>query len=87
MKTLELTAPSIWASAIVNLDYSHLSAEDVSALNTFLAREGVSFSDCLLVSYGAMTRLTRYPSAQIAKGIVSRLPAITTVDENFLPLR
>jgi hypothetical protein len=47
MKTLQLTAPSAWAPAIVNLEYSGLPSEDVSALNMFLAREGVSFSDCL----------------------------------------
>ena len=47
VRTIELSAPSRWASAIINLDYSGLSKEDVSALNNFLAREGVSFSDCL----------------------------------------
>jgi hypothetical protein len=48
MEIIELAAPSCWAPAIVNLDYSGLTAESVSALNTFLARQGVSFSDCLL---------------------------------------
>lgn len=47
MKTKTLTAPSAWASAIVNGDYSSLAAEERGALNTFLAMESVSFSDCL----------------------------------------
>ncbi|WP_048647514.1 hypothetical protein [Nitratireductor soli] len=47
MKTITLTAPSHWASAIINGDYSGLDEEDVSALNSFLALQGVSFSDAL----------------------------------------
>lgn len=47
MKTLTITAPSHWASAIVNQDYSGLSAVEAGQLNTFLANQGLSFSDCL----------------------------------------
>ena len=46
-KYTTLVAPSAWASAIVNMDYSGLSPDDVKAVNTFLAREGFSFYDCL----------------------------------------
>lgn len=41
-----LTAPSHWASAIINRDYSGLTPEETGQLNTFMAREGVSFTDC-----------------------------------------
>lgn len=47
MKTFTLTAPSHWASAIMNRNYSGLSKEETSQLNTFLAINSVSFSDCL----------------------------------------
>lgn len=47
MKTITLTAPSAWAPAIVNGDYSGLSATERKQLNTFLALNGVSFADCL----------------------------------------
>lgn len=47
MNTQTLTAPSHWASAIVNHDYSGLEGGDAGALNTFLALNGLSFSDCL----------------------------------------
>jgi hypothetical protein len=47
MKTITLTAPSAWASAIMNMDYSGLSKEDIGQLNTFLALNNLSFSDCL----------------------------------------
>jgi hypothetical protein len=46
MQFKRLTAPSHWAPAIVNCDYSGLDAEDIGHLNTFLARKGVSFTDC-----------------------------------------
>lgn len=42
-----LIAPAAWANAIVNMDYSGMSIDDARACNTFLAREGFSFSDCL----------------------------------------
>ena len=45
--TVTLTAPSEWVSAILNGDYEGLSKEDVSALNTWMAMRGISFSDCL----------------------------------------
>lgn len=47
MKTLSVFAPESWASAIVNLDYSGLDDQSRKQLNTFLARQGLSFSDCL----------------------------------------
>lgn len=47
MKTLTLTAPSAWAPALVNCDYSGLDKTEIGALNTFLALNGVSFADCL----------------------------------------
>lgn len=47
IKTLTVTAPSAWASAIVNLDYSGLERDEISKLNTFLAMKGLSFSDCV----------------------------------------
>lgn len=45
MKTLTLTAPRHWASAIVNMDYSGLNDTDKSQLNTFLANNSLSFSE------------------------------------------
>lgn len=42
-----LTAPSVWASALVNCDYSGLAADDVKALNTWLVINGLSFADCV----------------------------------------
>jgi len=44
---LTVTAPSAWASALINFDYSGLTDADTSALNRFLLREGLSFSDCV----------------------------------------
>lgn len=46
-KYTTLVAPSAWASAIINMDYSGLEPEDVKAVNTFLARNGYSFADCI----------------------------------------
>ena len=46
-ETVQLTAPSAWASALINLDYSGLVDLDRKALNTWLAMRGLSFSDCL----------------------------------------
>jgi hypothetical protein len=46
-KVMTLTAPSHWASAIVNGDYSGLEPLDVKHLNTWLALQGLSFADCL----------------------------------------
>ena len=45
-KFQRVTAPSHWASAIVNMDYSGLEPEEIGQLNAFLAREGLSFTDC-----------------------------------------
>lgn len=45
--TVKLNAPSHWASAIVNMDYSGLTKPEIGQLNTFLAANSVSFSDCL----------------------------------------
>lgn len=47
MKTVKLYAPSHWASAIVNLDYSSLDPNEVGRLNKFLVNQGLSFLDCL----------------------------------------
>ena len=47
MTLIKLTAPSHWASAIVNCDYSGMTKDEISQLNTWLAREGLSFADCL----------------------------------------
>jgi len=41
------TAPALWASAIVNLDYSGLTDEDRAELNKWLVDNGLSFVDCL----------------------------------------
>lgn len=51
-----LTAPSSWASAMVNLDYTGLEPEERAALNNFLARQGVSFTDCLFCEEAGCTR-------------------------------
>lgn len=45
LKTLQ--APAIWASAIINLDYSGLDSAEKSRLNTWLADNDLSFVDCL----------------------------------------
>ena len=47
MKTLSVFAPDYWASAIINLDYSGLAEDERGKLNTFLAEQGLSFTDCL----------------------------------------
>lgn len=47
VKTLSITAPSHWTSAILNMDYSGLNEEDKKQLNTFLANNSLSFTDCL----------------------------------------
>jgi len=47
MQIESFTAPSSWASAIVNNDYSGLEPDEVSALNTWLAENRLSFRDCL----------------------------------------
>lgn len=47
MRLVHFTAPSVWAPAIVNRDYSGLEPSEIGQLNTWLAREGLSFSDCL----------------------------------------
>jgi len=47
MQTESLTAPSFWASAIVNNDYSGLEPDEVGALNAWLAENRLSFRDCL----------------------------------------
>lgn len=47
MQTVTLIAPEHWAPAIVNLDYSGLSPDDLAACNTFLAENGLSSADCL----------------------------------------
>lgn len=46
-ETVTVTAPSHWASALINLDYSGLEKEEIGQINTFLAEQGLSFSDCL----------------------------------------
>ena len=46
-KLISVTAPSHWASAIVNGDYSGLSPDDVRDLNTWLANSALSFCDCV----------------------------------------
>jgi hypothetical protein len=49
-KTVVFTYPSIWASAIVNHDYSGLDKEDIKILNNQLLDDEVSFCDCVAVS-------------------------------------
>lgn len=44
---VRVTAPKEWASAIVNGDYSGLDGAEQSHVNTFLAEQGLSFSDCI----------------------------------------
>lgn len=46
-KAVVVTYPSIWASAIVNLDYSGLDAEDRGVINNQLLSDGLSFCDCV----------------------------------------
>jgi len=47
MKAQTFTAPAIWASAIINLDYSGLSAISRKELNNWLLNNKLSFVDCL----------------------------------------
>jgi len=47
LKTQTLTAPALWASAMVNMDYSGLTKEDTAELNNWLLDNGLSFVDCL----------------------------------------
>lgn len=64
MKQVSYTAPSAWASALINCDYSGLAPEDVKACNTWLAMNGLSFADCVacedagfLWSHGAFEQM------------------------------
>ena len=50
MKTKTVTGLSYWASAIINLDYSGLERADRAELNSWLADNDLSFSDCLTCS-------------------------------------
>lgn len=50
IKTISYTMPAIWASAVINLDYSGLEAADKAEMNNYLANEGLSFRDCLTCS-------------------------------------
>ena len=47
MKLEIFTMPAIWASAIINLDYSGLSETDRKELNNYLIDNGLSFRDAL----------------------------------------
>ena len=47
METIEIFAPSHWASALINLDYSGLSKDDIIQLNNFLCEHDLSIHDCL----------------------------------------
>jgi len=42
---LTLTGKAIWHDAIVNMDYSNLTKEDKTELNTWLINNNVSFCD------------------------------------------
>jgi len=50
MKTIILTMPAHWASALMNLDYSGLDKEERSKLNNFLSLNDLSFVDCRGIS-------------------------------------
>jgi len=50
-KTMTITAPAHWASAILNMDYSGLEKEEIGQVNNFLLDNGFSFSDCLDCEY------------------------------------
>ena len=45
MKTV--TIPSIYASALINVDYSGLNKNDITTLNNELLKNDVLFSDCI----------------------------------------
>ena len=45
MKTV--TIPSIYASALINVDYSGLDENDIATLNNELLKNDVLFSDCI----------------------------------------
>ena len=49
-KTVTYIMPSIWASAIINHDYSGLNSSDIKELNNYLLINGLSFKDCLSCS-------------------------------------
>lgn len=44
---IEVIAPSAWASAIVNCDYSGLEKQEISTLNNWLLEQGVYPVDCV----------------------------------------
>lgn len=47
MAIKQINMPSLWASAIVNHDYSLLDKDDIKALNKELLNNDVSFCDCV----------------------------------------
>jgi len=48
-RTLTVTMPAYWASALINMDYSGLSTEERAELNNYLVNHDpcLSFVDCL----------------------------------------
>lgn len=50
MKTETIIMPALWASAIINYDYSGLCEDDVKELNNYLLNNSLSFKDCLMCS-------------------------------------
>lgn len=49
-ETVTHIMPSLWASAIMNYDYTGLENIDKIELNTYLLNNGISFTDCLSCS-------------------------------------
>lgn len=47
MAIKQINMPSLWASAIVNHEYSLLDKDDIKALNKELLNNDVSFCDCV----------------------------------------
>jgi hypothetical protein len=41
MRTVQLTAPSVWASYLINGDASGIDAEEIAAADAWLTREGL----------------------------------------------
>lgn len=67
MKTIEIGAPSLWASYLINRDFSSLTDQDVDDCNNYLIKKHCCISHCVGAEEigtgkfeGVLCDLTRY---------------------------